>query len=307
MKGVLLATFALSSFLQGAMSIDNFAPASNDRFANDPSFIANGFDLSGVGRTAGGRWATLIADNIFITANHFQPGLGSSLTFFETNDPTGISHSRTVSGGQRIGGVTDLYIGFLSAPLPTTIARYEFTTLDRTSGAAGFSVRQVSNEFLFTVGISPTTTTYGSSGLTNLAVGENRLEFFQDDVFISGINSTTDSFTTVENQAGDSGFTLETHESSLNGGDSGSPAFTIINGELVLLGIATAEGTGTLTTGGPNPISSSRNTSIYSYIGNYDEEIQTSINNNLIAIPEPSTGLLLALSSLLLLRPTRRV
>lgn len=306
MKGFPLPLLASASCLSAAMSIENFSPALNDRFANDSSFIADSFNLSGVGRTAAnGTFATLISDNVFITANHFQPGTGNSVTFFESNDPSGVSHTRTVTGGMRIGGNTDLYVGVFDAPLPTSIARYDFTTLDRTSGGSPTPVRQVSNEFLFTVGVSPTTTSYGGSVLTNLAVGENRLEFFEDDVTVNAIGSVTDSFLTIANEPTDGGFTVETHESAVNSGDSGSPAFALVDGELVLVGTATAEGSITLTSGGPLPVTVQRDSSVYSYLGNYDEEIQDFINVNFVAVPEPSTGLLITLAGLPLLRRRR--
>ncbi len=302
MKFPLFFSLTFSSVALGQTDIANFSAATNDRFANDPSFVGAGFDFSGVGRTTqgNGRWATLIADNIFVTANHF-PAAGN-ITFFEGNSPTSTSHTRSVAGTTRIGG-TDFRLGYFNNPLPTTIERYSFATVDLSSTGAGLTPLP-SQELAITLGITPTTGTYASNPLTNAAVGVNRIEFFQEDAPIQTpaniVLSVSDSIITVRNEAGDPGFTTEQFESALNSGDSGSPLFTINGPDLVLSGIAGGEGTLTLGNG------DSRDFSAYSYIGNYDQQVQDFINVNLIAVPEPSSALLLSLGSGLFLRNRRR-
>ena len=56
------ATFCLycsvANCAAAALTVQGYTPATAgqyDRFENDPSFIGNGFDWSGVGRTGGGR------------------------------------------------------------------------------------------------------------------------------------------------------------------------------------------------------------------------------------------------------------
>ena len=45
-----------------AIQIDGFSSATNDRFANNSSFVADAFDLSGVGISNNGRWATMVSE-----------------------------------------------------------------------------------------------------------------------------------------------------------------------------------------------------------------------------------------------------
>lgn len=93
----------------------------NDRFYAEAgkAIIGGSYDFSGVGNTntAGmGQWATLVSASYFVSAAHFAPAVGSSVTFFENNDPNGPSHTCTVASGQQVGG-SDFYPGKLSAPI----------------------------------------------------------------------------------------------------------------------------------------------------------------------------------------------
>lgn len=190
---------------------------------------------------------------------------------------------RASAGTMRIGA-TDFRLGFFNTPLPATIARYEFATVDLVGTGL---TPVVSQDFAYSSGLTPTTGGYANNPLTNMAVGENRVEFFAEDSEIRNragdVLSTTDSIFTIQNDPGDPGFTYETYESSLNNGDSGSPLLVAEEGELVLWGIAGAVGTLELFPG------QERDFSVYSYTGNYDEQIQGFIDANLVAIPEPST------------------
>ena len=110
--------------------IDGYTDETNDRFTNSPSFIGNNFDglgnnldFSGVGQNAGRRWATLVSRNVIITAEHFNPR-NSVVHFYEGNDPTGSSVSRTVLRGERIGS-TDIWLGVLNSNVPDSISAYE--------------------------------------------------------------------------------------------------------------------------------------------------------------------------------------
>ena len=76
-------------------------------------------------------------------------------------------------------------------------------------------------------------------------------------------------------------------EADLNGGDSGSPLLTAVGGELVLLGLGS--GSGTVDLGGDGA-SLERDTSIFSFTGNYAEDITDFIEAN--TIPEPSSVVL---------------
>ena len=87
----LLFVIALSTLghSHGALQIDGYTDAKNDRFADSGAFVLNGFDLSGVGRSAGGFWATMVSSNVFVSANHHHPSNGSTLYFHPANDPSG--------------------------------------------------------------------------------------------------------------------------------------------------------------------------------------------------------------------------
>lgn len=108
---------AASPPASGALLVTGSSPTTNDRFANDPSFVAAAYDWSGVGRAASGAWATLLTPNVFLSATHFRPAIGSTVTFYPGNDPSAPALGRTVAGGQQIAG-TDLWIGHFANALP---------------------------------------------------------------------------------------------------------------------------------------------------------------------------------------------
>jgi hypothetical protein len=58
----------------------------------------------GVGRAASGAWATLLTPNVFLSATHYRPAIGSTVTFYPGNDPSATALGRTVAGGQQIAG-----------------------------------------------------------------------------------------------------------------------------------------------------------------------------------------------------------
>ena len=112
-----------------ALDIDDSSAALNDRFANDPSFIMDDYDLSGVGRAVGGRWGTLVSENVFVSAFHYGPGVGAMLTFHESNAPASSSITREVIAAQQVG-TSDIWIGVLDTPAPVG---YTATSSRRTS------------------------------------------------------------------------------------------------------------------------------------------------------------------------------
>ncbi|MFP4674582.1 MAG: hypothetical protein ACLFO5_08370, partial [Opitutales bacterium] len=110
---VLLGSVSVAS----AINIDGFTTDENDRFANDSSFVADQFDLSGVGINNNGHWLTMLSDEVFISAEHLKPATGSSVTFYESNDPDGASSTRSVTSNTQQIGTSDLYVGTLDSPL----------------------------------------------------------------------------------------------------------------------------------------------------------------------------------------------
>ncbi len=272
---------SLAAAAPAAISIDHFAAATNDRFANNPAFVAAGQDLSGVGRDAAGRWATMIEANIFVSATHYHPAVNSTISFYPGNDPSATPVTRTVSAGQQISG-TDLWIGHFEEAVPSSVAWYPFATT-AIDDAADFNAVYL-DDYAYQSGISPTTTGYGASNLTDMAVGENHLEFFVWGQAEGG--STGDVMCLVRNVDGDSGYTYESHEALLQGGDSGSPLLLTTAGGLQVAGTAWAIDTISIPEG-------TRWYSVYTYTGNYTSAIQTYIDANLV--PEPSVACLVLL------------
>ncbi len=68
-----------------ALSLQSYSAASHHRFADDPAFIGNDYDWSGVAYD--GDWFTRISDTYYVTAWHAR-AIGPA-TFYETNDPLG--------------------------------------------------------------------------------------------------------------------------------------------------------------------------------------------------------------------------
>ncbi len=92
-------------------------------------FIGYNFDWSGVGRSSDGKWATMIGPNHFLSANHFRPGIGATVTFSVRNFADGsvtVHSSSTVVDGIRIGS-TDLWIGKIDTK-PVGVTWYDIFT-----------------------------------------------------------------------------------------------------------------------------------------------------------------------------------
>lgn len=207
-----------------AISIQGFTSATNDRFENSSSFVADGFDLSGVGRSSNGTWATMVSSNVFVSSNHFRPSDTSTITFYETNDPTGSSVTVGVAdgSGQRVSD-SDLWVGVLDTPLSGSYGNFSFATQNASTflelTAAGYGG---ANAYLF--GNSPT----AFSTDQNVAVGRNILDGYLN---VSAAGTTDDAILATDNDPGG-----VQYEALLQGGDSGGPMFVDIAGELVFVG-----------------------------------------------------------------------
>ncbi|TVP80282.1 MAG: hypothetical protein EA353_04305, partial [Puniceicoccaceae bacterium] len=120
--------------MHAAIIIEGFTSATNDRFANDEQFIANSFDLSGVGlsNNSNARWLTMVSENVFLSSNHFFPSDGTNVTFHASNDPNGLTAARSVLSSQRVGS-SDIRIGTLNAALGSAFTFYNFATQNTTN------------------------------------------------------------------------------------------------------------------------------------------------------------------------------
>lgn len=279
--------------LQAAIRIDGFISNANDRFANNASFIANAFDLSGVGRSNDSKWGTLISNNVFLSATHSRPSINSTLTFFETNDSTGNSISRTVTSGMRIGS-SDIWIGVLDTPVTSAYSTYSFATT-AVSNSTEFAATPYAGTNAYLFGLSPT----AFPTTTNVAVGRNVLDGWFNDVTAGG--STDSAIVSVVNESGDTNFVSS--EAHLSGGDSGAPMFFDDSGDLLLVGINWFIGQADTD---PGPDENLIDINGFSYIGNYSSDIQDFIALN--AVPEPSlAAVILGASSFLYVRRRKSI
>jgi autotransporter-associated beta strand protein len=109
-----------------ALEIESFALQRNDRFyvGVNRAFVGEPYNWSGVARTVEtAKWGTMISPSYFVSAQHFHPANGETLRFYHTNDPNGPYEDRTVLSGQPIGPA-DLWLGKLSAPVSSAVAKY---------------------------------------------------------------------------------------------------------------------------------------------------------------------------------------
>jgi hypothetical protein len=285
---ICLTVFGLSTALRADIIIDDYTAATNDRFTNNSAFVANSFNLSGVGQMTGSlAWGTAISRNVIISAAHAIPA--GTIHFYANNDPTSTPVVRSVLSGVKVPN-TDLYVALLDSDLPASIVHYSFAT-EFLSGPVGNLVGagsfQNMNAYLF--GRSPEP----HPMFHDQAVGRNRISGYVENVNFLG-NTDNDALLLFYDQPSSPDYVQ--YEAYLQPGDSGGPLFVEIGGQLVLLGTNAFINLGGL--GGNPPFFSGVN-----YIGN-----QAGFINNYIAtnVPEPSSLTLLAIGNLALLLVRRR-
>jgi hypothetical protein len=290
-KGFALGCLGLlAGSVAQAISVANFSTATNNRFQNDPSFIMDAYELSGVAIASNSNrsWITMVSPNVFLTTTHLEIPNGSSVTFYAGNDSSGPSVSRTVSSSQQLtrignpGDTTDMQIGVLSTPLPAGYSFYNYATQDTTNnnpgGPASFnnSPYNGASAYIFGKGAGD------KANPLNMTIGTNEVDRFYSSLTatINGEETTDPAMATLIG-----GANSLTYEAALEGGDSGAPVFVDDGGNLTLIGINWFRG-------GVN----SEDVNGFSYIGNWDEEIDQYIAAN--AIPEPSPWILASLGFL---------
>jgi hypothetical protein len=202
--GLLSTVSPADLYLQG-VGADHELNATNDRFYTGAGadFIGQGYDWSGVGENQCGQWATMISPSYFISANHYHPGPGDTLTFHLDNDPNGPTYTTGIASGILIPGTVDLYLGKLTSPIPASedIATYPIWVLPNLSAYA--------NQNMFVYG-------------TPNKVGQNVISYA----------SASQVYYTFSATGGDG-----PNEAYLMSGDSGAPSFGYSNGQLAVLGV----------------------------------------------------------------------
>ena len=218
------------------LNIRGYVPARHDRFSSgypgspvvNTNLNASFYDFSGVGWHSAdpNLGCTLISPSHFVGANHVKPGIGATVTFYARD---GALRSFTVANQYNItnatGENTDLFIGELNRPVTPcdNITFYPILNL-------GAEANYVGKELLV----------YGRTA----RVGKGTISAFQDfggDPITgrAGVNSTRAYSFVYLNAAGSQ------DDCHAEGGDSGSPSFVAMDGELFVAGVHTA----VLTTG----------------------------------------------------------
>lgn len=280
----LLAVITLVEPTRAAIVINNYSDAANDRFANSGSFIASGFNLSGVGQASNGRWATAISRNVVISANHFIPT--GAITFHVDNNPFGSTVVRNIVSGTQVAG-TDLWLGVLNSSLPGSIVHYNYATQTLMGSPGALSnagIYQGLDAYMF--GRSPV----AHPDTRDQAVGRNKISHYVENAtFLNPNNDILELIrdTSAPNQL--------FHEAYLQVGDSGAPLFVNIAGEFRLLGTNAYIGSRTIS---GNTVQLSG----VNYIGNKADDI----NGFVSSVPEPGSLALMFGASLVMLAHRRR-
>lgn len=260
-----------------AAVIDSYTSATNDRFTNNGTlFEARSFNLSGIGQTSAGGWATLISPNVVVSAFHAKPDNGAVINFYPSNDSASNVVQRTVTSTNVRVGSTDLWIGVLDSNVPDTIKFYSYTDVFLTGTAPGPTVDYVVTDAgvfqdvnAFLVGRSPES----FPAFQSQAIGRNRITGFAENVKFGSADN--DSLIMEYDALGSSAYV--TYETRFAAGDSGAPFFVESNGDLLLLGTNAFR-----IDNGSTPVGSGIN-----YIGNQSSFISGFVAIN--AVPEPSS------------------
>jgi hypothetical protein len=293
---VLAGTALGDTFLQGLAGQDGLqnewrqgASARNDRFyaGEGKAFIGEAYDWSGVGQSSNGTWATMISPTYFVSAWHFRPAPGDTVTFYVGNstatrytytvDSFGFQTSSAGLGGSYSG--SDLWLGRLTTPVAESIAKYPVEVLPNNADYSGQTVW-----------------TYGYTH----RVGKNNIDRISvlDGVYMP---ETTEVMYFDYNAIGGQG----ADECYLEGGDSGGPAFATVGGSLALLGTGFVNGADL----GKGPTVFDGAPSGDAFIPHYVDQLNAQMTGGeqvRIVTPEPSTLLLLAVAAVALLCRRRR-
>jgi hypothetical protein len=134
----LLAILGVQSQAVGDMVIEDYQDSRHNRFysGSDKDFVGQAFDWSGVGQTQDGNWVTMISSQYFLSAAHYAPSAGGTVTFYSTNDDSGPSYQGVVAPWAYQTRYTpdnlpsDLWLGKLTTPIPSSAHITYYPVLD---------------------------------------------------------------------------------------------------------------------------------------------------------------------------------
>ena len=204
-------------YLQGVNG-DHAMSATHDRFyaGVDKAFVGEGLDWSGVGRSSNGTWVTMISPTHFVSANHYHPNAGDTITFHEDNNLGGVTHAYTVAADAYAttydGVSSDLWLGKLTAPLDPAhhVATYPVLMLGADASYMDLHIMA-----------------YGAPD----RVGTGMIGAVVDDFEIGRTRTMRWWFHAEEGTGTGAG------DCHLIGGDSGGPSFAVLRGRLALVGV----------------------------------------------------------------------
>ena len=249
--------------------VSQYSAAVNDRFytGSDKAFIGDAvtpaLDFSGVGYTSDGHWVTMISPSYFLSADHYHPAAGTTVTFYVGNNMSqpytftvgSFSYETSIPGL----GASDLYMGELTSPIPASdhIAEYSIPVLGSNSAYIG--------QQIYVYGVPQTVGTNTIADIYTLNFSSHYTQLMQYNYNPS-----------------------IPYSAFLEPGDSGGPSFIYRNGQLELVGIHYVDATSD-TTGAP----------LYSgdsFVPYYVSELDAAMTGQqLTLVPEP--GLLVLLTS----------
>ncbi len=198
------------------------APQVNPSFLNPNGNQTTRLDLSGIGWSVQDptKQLTLVSPRHFVGANHFRPGIGSTVSFLATDNAL---HTLTVASITAVtnqdGSESDLYLGEFTGEIPATAAVLPLPYLNLTNEAA------YAGQAILVAGKAAR----GGRG----TIGS--VSDFGGDPITGGAGIQTRAFTFSYTSAAGS-----VDDAHAEGGDSGSPSFAVQNGRAALVGTHTA-------------------------------------------------------------------
>jgi PEP-CTERM motif len=291
LRHITLFLFLTAQAVSG-LTVVGFSSSGNNRFASgypsapavngSGSFIGSGMDFSGVGWDSGlsSRSGTMISDEYFIFASHYQPG--STITFLSpTLLAANPSNPAAALVSYTVGTRAQMTSPITGQPSDFSIGRLT-TALNPAHGIASYAILELDNLASY-IGLE--VLLYGN-GAGGPRIGTNTIE----DFFHYDLNGDLVDETFAAGYDFDSG---TANQANFEGGDSGSPTFAWFQGRLTLIGTHSA-----ITTISGQPWSFDNFAPVY-----LDQMQAQGIE--FTAVPEPSRVLLLALGLMGMLR--RRV